>query len=174
MPKLRPPPHRCSVGPVDPGIQDEGTDASGILDREDCGALVAEDRRKGKVRSAARGIYAVFGTLALLAGIVALLRPAIILPDVHSQLTAHLIREEAACFVFVGLMFFWCLGHFDERRPVHLALLTFTVLFAGIHWADYVRDLRHVSSPLVNTAPVIILGVTAPWRAATDRVAMKA
>jgi hypothetical protein len=125
------------------------------------------------VKTATRIVYALFGTLALLAGVAALLRPALVLPDVYSHLTAHLVREEAACFVFVGLMFFWCLGHFDERRPVHLALLTFTVLFAGIHWADYVRDLRHVSSPLVNTAPVIILGVTAPWRAATDRVAMK-
>ena len=63
---------------------------------------------------------------ALLAGVAALLRPALVLPDVYSHLTAHLVREEAACFVFVGLMSFWCLGHFDERRPVHLALLTFT------------------------------------------------
>jgi hypothetical protein len=110
-------------------------------------------------------MYAVFGTLALLAGIVALLRPAIILPDVHSQLTVHLVREEAACFIFVGLMFFWCLFHFDQRRPVHFALLVFTAIFAGIHWADYLRDLRHLSSPLVNTLPVIILAVTAPWAA---------
>lgn len=118
-----------------------------------------------KVRRATRGIYAVFGTLALLAGIVALWRPAIILPDVYSQLTVHLIREEAACFIFVGLMFFWCFFHVDERRPVHLALLAFTAIFAGIHWADYLRDLRDLRSPLVNTLPVIILAVTAPWAA---------
>ena len=110
-----------------------------------------------------RGVYIVFGTLALLAGVVALLRPAIILPDVYSHLTAHLIREEAACFIFVGLMFFWCFLHVDERRPVHLALLAFTAIFAGIHWADYLRDLRDLRSPLVNTLPVLILAVTAPW-----------
>jgi len=110
-----------------------------------------------------RGVYIVFGTLALLAGVVALLRPAIILPDVYSHLTAHLIREEAACFIFVGLMFFWCFFHVDERRPVHLALLAFTAIFAGIHWADYLRDLRDLRSPLVNTLPVLILAVTAPW-----------
>jgi hypothetical protein len=110
-----------------------------------------------------RGVYIVFGTLALLAGVVALLRPAIILPDVYSHLAAHLIREEAACFIFVGLMFFWCFFHVDERRPVHLALLAFTAIFAGIHWADYLRDLRDLRSPLVNTLPVLILAVTAPW-----------
>ena len=113
--------------------------------------------------AATRGTYAVFGTLALLAGIAALFRPTLVLPDVYSQLTVHLIREEAACFIFVGLMFFWCLFHFAERRPVHLALLAFTAIFAGIHWADYLRDLRHLSSPMVNTLPVIILAVTAPW-----------
>lgn len=117
------------------------------------------------MRSATRGMYAVFGTLALLAGIVAVLRPGIILPDVHSQLTAHLVREEAACFIFVGLMFFWCFFHFDQRRLVHLALLAFTAIFAGIHWADYRRDLRDLRGPLVNTLPVIILAVTAPWAA---------
>ena len=120
------------------------------------------------MRTVTRGTYVVFGTLALLAGIVALVRPTLILPDVHSQLTAHLIREEAACFIFVGLMFFWCLLHFAGRRPVHLALLLFTAIFAGIHWADYLRDRRHLSSPLVNTVPVIILAITAPW---ADRVA---
>jgi hypothetical protein len=115
------------------------------------------------MKKATRAIYALFGTLALLAGIVALMRPTLVLPDVHSQLTVHLIREEAACFIFVGLMFFWCLLHFAERRPVHLALLVFTAIFSGIHWADYLRDLRHLSSPLINTLPVIILAVTAPW-----------
>jgi hypothetical protein len=123
------------------------------------------------MRTATRGMYVVFGTLALLAGAAALLQPTLILPDVHSQLAAHLIREEAACFIFVGLMFFWCFSHFDERRPVHLALLAFTAIFAGIHWADYLRDLRNLISPLVNTAPVLILAVTAPWT--PDRRATK-
>ena len=109
-------------------------------------------------------MYVAFGTLALLAGAAALLRPTLILaPDVYSHLTAHLIREEAECFIFVGLMFLWCLFHFDQRRPVHFALLLFTAIFAGIHWADYLRDLRNLGSPLVNTVPVLILAVTAPW-----------
>src|SRR5687768_8968668 len=71
------------------------------------------------------GLYALFGGVSLIAGAAALLAPGIVLGDATTPLTAHLIREEAAAFVFIGLMFFWCIRHFEQRRPVHLALLVF-------------------------------------------------
>lgn len=109
-------------------------------------------------------IYAVFGALAVGAGTAALLAPALALPqEMYSPMTAHLIREQAAGFVFIGLMFFWCFRHFEQRRPVHLALLLFTGLFAAIHWADYLRDHRNVLYPVINTLPVLFLAVTAPF-----------
>ena len=109
-----------------------------------------------------RAIYAIFGGLALAAGVAALIMPSLILGDDTSPLTAHLVREEAAAFVFIGLMFFWCLNHFEQRRPVHFAFLVFTGLFALIHWGDYMNDQRNLLSPVVNTLPVLILGITAP------------
>lgn len=109
-------------------------------------------------------VYALFGTLALVAGLVALVAPGVIIPDaVSSPLTAHLVREQAAGFVFIGLMFFWCLTHFEQRRVVHWALLVFTVLFAGIHWRDYLSAQREIISPLINSIPVLLLAVTAPF-----------
>ena len=109
-------------------------------------------------------VYVVFGTLALAAGIIALVMPGTIIPDAASSpLTAHLTREEGATFVFIGLMFFWCLSHYEQRRPVHLAFLTFIVLFAGIHWHDYLQNQRDIMSPLINTIPVLLLAITAPF-----------
>src|SRR4030095_2028045 len=114
------------------------------------------------MRTATRAVYALFGGLATIAGAVSLVAPATVLPDGRSPLAAHLIREEAAAFVFIGLMFFWCIRHYDHRRPVHLGLLLFTALFAGIHWHDYLRDQRSLLSPLINTLPMLALAVTAP------------
>lgn len=109
-------------------------------------------------------IYAVFGALAVSAGTAALLVPALALPrEMYSPMTAHLIREQAAGFVFIGLMLFWCLSHFEQRRPVHFALLLFTGLFAAIHWVDYLREHRDVLSPVINTLPVLALVATAPF-----------
>jgi hypothetical protein len=109
-------------------------------------------------------VYALFGTLALVAGVVALVTPSVIISEASSSpLVAHLTREEGASFVFIGLMFYWCLGHYEQRRGVHLAFLAFIILFAGIHWHDYLQNRRDIISPLIITIPVVLLAVTAPF-----------
>ena len=109
------------------------------------------------------GMYAVFGAFAVLAGIAALISPALVTAEAdHSGLVAHLIREEAATFVFIGLMSFWCVRHFDGRRPVHGGFLVLTGLFAAIHWLGYFQGGAGLRSPLVNTVPFLLFVVTAP------------
>lgn len=116
------------------------------------------------MRTLTVAIYALFGTLALVAGLVALVTPSVIIPEASaSSLTAHLTREEGATFVFIGLLFFWCLSHYEQRRPVHFAFLAFIVLFAGIHWHDYLQNQRDIMSPLINTIPVPLLAITTPF-----------
>jgi hypothetical protein len=39
----------------------------------------------------------------------------------------------------------------------------FIVLFAGIHWHDYLQSQRDIMSPLINTIPVLLLAVTTPF-----------
>ena len=112
----------------------------------------------------ARAVYLLFGTLATALGVLVLLKPALAVPaDGYSPLTSHLIREEGAEGVFIGLMAIWCLFHFEERRPVHYALLVFAALFAAIHWAEYVQGRRGLASPLLNTIPFAALLVTTPF-----------
>ena len=113
----------------------------------------------------ARAVYGIFGTLAMGLGILALFNPAVALPsEAYSPLTAHLIREQGAQGVFIGLMAFFCLFHFDARRPVHLTLLVFTALFAVIHWAEYFQARRQISSPLVNSLPFLVFLATTPFQ----------
>ena len=108
-------------------------------------------------------VYALFGTLAVVLSVAVLLFPRLALPpDAFSTLTAHLVREEGALGVFVGLMAFWCLLHFEQRRPVHLALLLFAALFAAIHWAEYFQGRRHLLSPMANSVPFLALAATLP------------
>jgi hypothetical protein len=113
----------------------------------------------------ARAVYGVFGTLAIVVGLVALVAPARVLPPgAFSPLTAHLVREQGAQGVFIGVMALWCLFHLEHRRTVHLALLLFAALFAAIHWAEYLNGRRHVASPLLNSLPFVALLATTPTR----------
>ena len=114
--------------------------------------------------SVARAVYAIFGALAIGLGVAVLVRPALALPPQdYSPLTAHLIREQGAEGVFIGLMAFWCLVNFERRRPVHLALVLFAALFAGIHWFEYFQARRHLSSPIVNSIPLLaFIGIAPP------------
>lgn len=108
-------------------------------------------------------VYALAGIGALLAGTVALVVPGLALPpDERTPLTIHLIREEAAAFVFIGMMLLWCTRNFERRRPVHLGLLVFTGLFAVIHWLGYFEDGRVSLSAIVNTVPFLAFAVTIP------------
>ena len=108
-------------------------------------------------------IYAAAGAGALLAGIVALIVPGQILPpDARTPLTIHLIREEAAAFVFIGMMLLWCVRNFERRRPIHIGLVVFTGLFAVIHWLGYLEDGSVSLSAIVNTIPFLVFSVTLP------------
>ena len=109
-------------------------------------------------------VYGLFGTLAVAAGVIALVTPGVALPaNGVNGLTSHLTRELSSAFVFIGLMFFWCLTHYQQRRPVHLALLVFITLFAGVHWNDYLQGRSEFMSPLINTIPVALIAITAPF-----------
>ncbi|HET9298909.1 MAG TPA: hypothetical protein VFO11_03120 [Candidatus Polarisedimenticolaceae bacterium] len=110
------------------------------------------------MRVFARAVYLVLGALILALSAVALVRPQVALhPEETTALTTHLVREQAAGGAFIGAMALWCFFQFERRRPVHLALLLFTALFAAIHWAEYLNARRSLVSPLVNSAPFVLL-----------------
>ena len=114
---------------------------------------------------ASKAIYAILGTIFIIMGLAALFVPGLALPsDARSPLTIHLVREQAAFAVFLGLMACWCVRHFEQRRFVHLALLLFSALFSVIHWVEFLNGHRHLLSPALNTLPFLALAVTTPTR----------
>ena len=43
------------------------------------------------------------------------------------------------------------------------ALILFTAVFAGIHWAEYFHARRQVLSPLLNSVPFVALVAMTPF-----------
>jgi uncharacterized membrane protein len=103
-------------------------------------------------------IYGIFGALGILFGVVALLFPGMLISEAdRTGLVIHLLREEGAAGIFIGLMASWCIFNYEKRIAVHYFLIVFAFLMAAIHWFDYLNGHRHLMSPLINTVPFVVL-----------------
>ncbi len=107
-------------------------------------------------------IYGAFGTGAIVYGATALLFPAVLESNAAQSFRfAHILREQGAAAIFVGLMAFWCIFNYERRRAVHYFLLVFAFLLAVIHWHDYLAGHLPWMSPIVNTVPFVVLLIMA-------------
>ena len=102
-------------------------------------------------------IYGVFGALALAYGFGALIRPQAIVPEAGQFPISHLVREQGALGVFLGLMSVWCIFNEDRRTAVHYFITLFAFLLAAIHWFDFFNGHLSWKSPLYNSVPFLIL-----------------
>ena len=103
-------------------------------------------------------LYGIFGTGALLYGITALLFPSALVSEATQSIhLAHILREQGAAAIFIGLMSFWCILHYERRTIVHYFLTIFAFLLTGIHWFDYFEGHLPLISPLYNTVPFAVL-----------------
>jgi len=102
-------------------------------------------------------VYGIFGAVAIVFGVAALLIPEAVVPEAtESRDLAHIIREQGAATIFLGLMSFWCIFNYERRRVVHFFLILFTLFIAGIHWFDYLEGRRPLMSGIVNAVPFVI------------------
>jgi hypothetical protein len=116
------------------------------------------------MRRVTLALYLVFGVAGVVSGCAAILSPGLLVgTDQLTSLAAHLTQEQGALFVFVGLMCFWCVRHFEQRRPVHFSLLVVTVLFFAIHLQGYLAGHGAIRYVAANAAPSLLLALTAPW-----------
>ena len=107
-------------------------------------------------------IYGLFGIGAILYGAAALLFPTGLESNaVQSWRFAHILREQGAAAIFVGLMAFWCIFNYERRRAVHYFLMVFAFLLAVIHWHDHFDGHLRWTSPIVNTVPFVVLLIMA-------------
>lgn len=105
-------------------------------------------------------VYGIYGIVGIFVGLAAILFPATLEPEASARLI-HIIREGGAASVFVGLMSFWLLFHYDQRRTVHLLLTVFAFLIAGIHWFDYFGGRKPLASALLNSVGFAVLSALA-------------
>ena len=103
-------------------------------------------------------IYGLFGAGAILYGAAALLFPAGLESNaVQSFRFAHILREQGAAAIFIGLMAFWCIFNYERRRGVHYCLMVLAFFLAAIHWQDHFAGHLSWMSPLYNTVPFLAL-----------------
>jgi len=118
--------------------------------------------KSGDVRTVNKIIYGIFGALALLYGIAAVVSPPLVAGNTASSFPlSHLMREQGAAGVFIGLMAFWCVANYERRRSVHYFLMAFAFLLAAIHWFDYFTGHIGWMSPIYTSVPFTILLVMA-------------
>jgi uncharacterized membrane protein len=101
-------------------------------------------------------VYGLYGIVAVLAGMALLLLPTVLEPEAAGKYI-HFLREQGAATIFVGLMSFWLLFHYDQRRTVHLFLTVFAFLLAAIHWFDYFGGRKPLASALINSVGFVVL-----------------
>jgi hypothetical protein len=114
-------------------------------------------------RTLAKALYALFGTLSLAAGgSVLLFRTGLLPPAVRDLLlgvarddlnTLHVMQEFGSALVFVSLISFWFLRHYQQSRPFHWAMTAFLALFALVHWFDVRGPYPSATGPLLNSVP---------------------
>jgi len=110
------------------------------------------------VKRANSVIYGILGAGAIAYGVVNLLFPAFMVREAGSSFVlSHILREQAAAAIFIGLIFLWCILNYERRGAVHYFLMVFAFLLAAIHWVDYFSGHLNWMSPVYNTVPLIVL-----------------
>ncbi len=109
-----------------------------------------------------RVIYGLFGVGAISYGVANLLFPTLLVHEAAQSFPLrHILREQAAAAIFIGLMSLWCILNYERRRAVHYFLIVFAFLLSAIHWLDYLTGHLNWMSPLYNTVPLIVLSLMA-------------
>ena len=107
-------------------------------------------------------VYGLFGAGAILYGTTALLFPAVLESNAAQSFRfAHILREQGAAAIFIGLMAFWCIFNYERRRGFHYCLMVFAFLLAAIHWFDYFAGHVPLMSAVLNSVPFLVLLIMA-------------
>ena len=111
------------------------------------------------MRDLIRAIYAVFAAGLLGLGVIAFLLPYGLLPEVAAGLSdeaLHITQEAGAAVIALAVLCAACAWRYESSSLGHSILTLFFVLIAVIHWADYLREMREISSPVLTSLPAIV------------------
>jgi uncharacterized membrane protein len=81
------------------------------------------------------------------------------------------MQEFGSLLVFVALMSFWFIRHYEQSRSFHWAMTVFWGLMALIHWFDIKGPWTSVIGPLINTIPLALFLVVGLLRERSEKTA---
>lgn len=129
----------------------------------------------------AQSLYALLGAVFLVAGVAVLLLGTGLLPAAvkdmiidagrDNERTLHIMQEFASLLVFVALVAFWFIRHYDQSRPFHWAMTLFWGLIALVHWFDIRGSFHYGAGQLINTIPFALFLVVGLLRLSEGRTA---
>jgi hypothetical protein len=121
------------------------------------------------IRHIATTLYVLVGAIVLASGVVIALMPTGIWPAGLEQvvlefangdpLAMHLTQEMGATFVFVGLITFWFVRHYEQSMPFHWAMTVFFGLFGLAHVATMTGTWRLDMRSLGDMVPFVLFVV---------------
>ncbi len=127
-------------------------------------------------RVVAQSLYSLAGAVYLIAGVSVLLlgtgllpgpvREWIVLIGQDQPNTLHIMQEFAATLVFVGLITFWFVRHYERSRPFHWAMTLFWGLVSLVHWFDIRGTFSYDVGQVINTIPFALflaVGLLRQW-----------
>jgi hypothetical protein len=133
---------------------------------------------RATTRALAKSTYAVVGTVLLATGASVLLVRTGLLPDALGSAivdesagdlnTLHIMQELGSVLVFVGLITFWFLRHYEQSQPFHWSMTAFWGLFALAHWFDVRGPVLSIGGPLVTTVSFLLFVSLGLLRTATE------
>jgi len=113
-------------------------------------------------------IYGILGLIFTSGGIAGLVKPNLNvsnsdslqhIPDSDVEMHQNLIHttmELGAAIIPIGLLLIWCAIYYKGSR-LNYFFLIFFMLFASIHWYEYLQGNRDLLSPLINSIPLVLV-----------------
>lgn len=118
-------------------------------------------------------LYALFGTVYLVAGISLMLMGSNVLPTQvvrlidhlthYDRVVLHVAQEFGTQLVILGLVSLWFVRHYEQSGLFHWAMTLGWALFALIHWRD-VRGGESWKGPSINSVPFVLFLAVGLWR----------
>ncbi|HPF12378.1 MAG TPA: hypothetical protein PKW08_13235 [Flavobacteriaceae bacterium] len=103
-------------------------------------------------------LYGILGMVFTIGGFIGLVFPQYAVSGSSSALKAliHATMELGAAVTPIGLLLLWSAFHPKEGRKLQYVYLLFFLLFAGVHWYEFLVGNRTIGSPLVNSVPFLL------------------
>jgi hypothetical protein len=129
-------------------------------------------------RAFVKCLYGLIGVIFVVLGTTVLLFNTGILPDAVRRAlleesrgdltTLHVVQELGTALVFIGLITFWFIRHYQRSQAFHWMLTVFWGLLALVHWFDVRGPSTSTIGPLINGMPFMLFVAIGAVRVALE------